>query len=182
MKSKVMRLISLYEIIGGILGVCAFIILSMLMFVSPIINKNLLTILALIIMVGLYVLSIVAGIILWKDKTKGITLSIIVQAFQIPYVALSGFTYLFVSGLQAGAGITFAANSFGLKMLIHLGSSGTIDFSSDSKYLLVGINVVPIIIIYYLRKSRKTNIRNEFNEEIKNPNDINNIDSGSTGD
>lgn len=164
MKSKAMKLISLYEIIGGILGICTFIILSILMFVSPIVNKNLLTILALIIMIGLYVLSIVAGIVLWRKGPKGINISIIAQAFQIPYVVLSGFTYLFISGLQLGAAVTFAGSSFGLKMLIHIGSSGNMDFGSDSKYILLGINIVPIIIIFFLKKIKKTIISNEINE------------------
>lgn len=161
MKSKINALICLYEIIGGILGVCItlyYIFFSInLAFKADIpLTNRLLSLFIFIIIIALYILSFIGGFCLWKKKKKGIILSKIVQVFQIPYIITSSFTYAFISGLQLGPTVTVSSKIFKFAGLFYLGSSFNIHFGSGIKYIILGINIIPILVIYYLIKIEKT--------------------------
>lgn len=172
MKNKAKKLIALYEMIGGIIWIFIFLAWGISSIVRTVVNTtNLINtsiiILAFIIMIVLYVMTFIAGISLWDGNPKGSFLSIIVQAFQIPYIVIPGITYTFISGLQLGAGITITPSNFGIRGLAYLGSSSNIYFARIPKYVILGINFIPIIIIAYLKKSKKVEKSSELNLEYK---------------
>lgn len=49
---------------------------------------------------GLFGLTIVAGVLLWKDHSLGAQLSLVAQAVQIPHIATNVFSYMMVAGIR----------------------------------------------------------------------------------
>jgi len=169
MKSKIIILISICEIIGGILG-----ILLQIEAVLKIINSSLTTylkmynLLFVIFMLILYAMTTIAGILLCKKKQKGIILSIIVQAFQIPYISMIKISYSFIAGLQFGIAIKIFSTGPKIALLYHLGSSYLYGLNIGySQYTVLGVNFIPIIVISYLRKAHKIMKNNKFEEKNK---------------
>lgn len=148
MKGRINKLISIYEIIGGVLGL--IITMFMLIFSAMSVKEINAPILILIVIV-LYILSLVAGICLLKKKQKGIILSIVVQIFQIPYIVTSSFTYIFIAGLQLGGNVAFLSKMSKITAMIYL-----------------GINFIPILIIGYFIRIKNQEISKDDDMQIKN--------------
>lgn len=146
------RIISIYEMIGGIvgLGVTIFLIFKILPQLlnqeATISNKAFLIVL-LIYAIGGYLLSFIAGLFLWKKQTKGILLSIITQIIQIPKFTIAGFSYFFVSG----ADLFIAISNSSLDLTAYLGSHWNISFYPEDKTFLIGINIIAIIMLIKLK-------------------------------
>lgn len=160
MKSKIKKLIYIYEMIGGIWGVGVAIyytFFSTKSIMNPNIPENykLIGLIVFIFILALYVLSFIGGFLLWKGKEKGTVISIIVQAFQIPYIITSSCIYFFISGLQLGASIAIPNNMLRITGMFSFGSSFGMYFGNGVKYTLFGINFIPIIVIYSLYKCDK---------------------------
>src|SRR4029077_20383200 len=99
------RIIAVLEIIGGIVGI---ILTAWQIAVSPI---NIFTIIFGLVILGIYVLSLIAGVALWQCRPFGRTASIIVQAIQLPKIISPAIIFTF---------------SFGLDLWIHLLLSETV--------------------------------------------------------
>ena len=89
-----MKIIAVLEIIGGIFGMLLVVwILAMTPF-------NPLSLLILPIVVAIYVLSLIAGIALWRGRKYGRTASIVVQCIQIPKIISPAVVFMFSFGLD----------------------------------------------------------------------------------
>lgn len=156
------RIISIYEMIGGVLGlgITIFLIFStlpkLLSQEVPIFNKVFL-IAIILFAIGGYSLSFIAGLFLWKKQSKGILLSIITQIIQIPKFAIAGFSYFFVSGLELF--VTIDNSSLGFTT--YLGSHFDISFYPEDKAFLIGVNVIAFVVLSYLLKEYKKNKKEE---------------------
>jgi len=159
--SKSSRMIAIYEMAGGIVG------LGIIIFLIPSIlaSLNIFMILISILAICGYILSFVAGLFLWKKMDKGITLSIICQAIQIPRFVIGSFSYLFISGLEFI--IYFSLNNLLLKLKFnfstYFGSHFDISYDPEnSKYILIGLNLVALALFIYLRKV----LKNRKNDQL----------------
>ena len=85
------RIISVLEIVGGMAGI-GLVIWALL--ATPF---NALTLIIAPIPISIYILSLVAGVALWRDNSFGCKASIIVQAIQLPKIVspLIIFTFSF---------------------------------------------------------------------------------------
>jgi hypothetical protein len=149
------RLIAIVQIAGGLLGV------GMVLYgathgggLAP----------PVVLFLGLYFLSLIAGIGLWRKSAWAMALSILVQAAQILWIARPRFTYQFVSGL---AGWVVFGQGAGVRTSGQLGSQ--FEWSVVEGFGLpvatepshVGVNVVALVIACWLaarlvRKLRQT--------------------------
>jgi len=163
MKSKINVLIAIYEMIGGIVGVCITIYTLFSMFESKYIE--ILGLLLDPVMLILYVLSIRGGFLLWKGKEKGIGISVIVQIFQIPYIITSSLVYYFVSGLQIVVGTIISSNMIKIMATFQLGSLFAVYFENTVKSIELGINIIPIVVILYLRRIKKIAKSNQLEDK-----------------
>ena len=82
-----------------------------------------------------YTLSTAAGILLLMQKRIGTTLSMLVQLIQIPYLALKGFQYQLISGIELSLGVEFPP-FIGFPISFHLTSAIGIGFSTNQNSLL----------------------------------------------
>jgi hypothetical protein len=88
------RIIAVLEIIGGIFGI---LFVAWQIAVSPI---NIFTIIIGLVILGIYVLSLIAGVALWQGRPFGRTASIIVQAIQLPKIISPTIIFTFSFGLD----------------------------------------------------------------------------------
>lgn len=137
--------IAIYQIIGGLTGIG---LIAWLLLRTQAINGALLLI--FLTAVGLYLLSIKAGMyLLEKDYKKGLIYSIIIQTFQVVAIGLGSHKFDFYSGSKANIGFNFT-DGFNLKL--DFGLTSQINFainSSDKEYFLY-INIIAIFLIYVL--------------------------------
>lgn len=160
MKSKASIFICIYEMIGGILGLFftvnfAFFSTNSIINSASSVNNKLFSLLIFLFIFVLYSLSFIAGFFLLKKKQQGIKLSIIVQILQIPCIAAPGFIYSFISGLQLGATVTISSDIFRITGAFYLGSISSVYLGSFINYIMLGINFIPVAVIYYLRRIQK---------------------------
>ena len=94
MKVIWLKIIAVLEIIGGILGI-AFMFWVLL--TNPV---NVFTILLAIVATGIYVLSLVAGLLLWQDRSNGRTASIVVQVIALPKIITPAIIFMFSFGFD----------------------------------------------------------------------------------
>ncbi len=141
MNNKVIKAIAIIQIIGGALGILTS---FLLIFIHPLLS---------IIILFLFLLSLVAGIFLLKDKKSGYLLTYIVQILQVPYVITNTITYSFVSGLQLVFFVNYSSQIFGFNTRFWMGSYANIylfDSPVSEPFSALGFNVLPIIIVLYL--------------------------------
>lgn len=159
MNTKGTKFIAIYEIIGGLLGV---VIVSMLLyklfkayaqFDQGVFLSTLLT---CIIVLSLYIISLIAGFLLWKGQNLGNKLSLFIQALQIPNISLSGFSYIFVSGIQLALNISKGlSEDIKFNLFFYLGSKFDINLFSKESSFLIGVNIIALLIFIYLKKINK---------------------------
>ena len=147
---KLMKIIALFEMIGGAHGVLVNLIPTweaLYNYFTPIWPA------VHVFFLILYFLCFVAGLLLWKKHTLGITLSRIIQALQIPQFTIAGFSYLFTAGVE-----------FTIVSSLGLESSTTFNFVLGSQWYCMltpqsmpfsfGLNFVAGLILSYLLKGR----------------------------
>lgn len=151
MKSKLNILICIYEIIGGFFGV-----ITAIYFIFKLINSEnykLIDLIIYIFVLALYLATFIGGILLFKGKEKGIIISMIVQAFQIPYVITASCIYCIILGLQIGVSIAIIQPStIRAVLMCNYGCISQIYFLNNVNYIQIGINIIPILIILYLKR------------------------------
>ena len=144
-----MRVIAATEILGGLAGIP----IAIWSFLTSPFNGFALTIFAPII-VAIYVLSIVAGVALWRGAELGRRASIVVQAIQLPKVTSSIFVFMFSFGFDLW--VQIVSLSFHLRFLafhqLFINKPGT-PFD-------LGVSVPALIFLALLRKHRTVAISN----------------------
>jgi hypothetical protein len=141
-----LKSIAIYQIIGGLIG---FFILWTIDFSSLSTNKVVLSIIAIL----LFTLSIYSGFLLLKNNlAKGINLSIFLNSIQVISFGVLGYVFKFVSGVCIGLNLDLTEDVI-VGLLFDV-TNFQINSQGSSDALFLGINFIPIIILYFLFKSK----------------------------
>ena len=89
-----LRILSILEMVGGIVGI------AFVMWWFSVMPFHLYSLVVAPIPIGIYILSFVAGLLLWKGNRFGRTTSIIVQAIQIPKIFSPYIIFMFSFGFD----------------------------------------------------------------------------------
>lgn len=151
-----LKVIASLEALGGIIGII-FVVVEM--FISDI--SNIYTIGLGILSINVFCLSLIAGIILWKEHHLGKTLSIIVQLIQLPKIHSPIVIFLFSFGFDFYIIWTFIEN------FSHLGFNAR--FLEEHRLMVnvadapfgIGISIMScIFLVLLLRMPSKKKERN----------------------
>jgi hypothetical protein len=88
-----------------------------------------------------YILSIVAGVLLYKNSKKGVFLSLLLQIIQIPRISILGFSYYFFSGVAFSLSLP--------KLSINL-SKFNIFYSSRDISFSLSVGLMALILAVFL--------------------------------
>ena len=143
-----MKNIGYYQIAGGILGL----ILTLRSFIYEHILSGL-SFLFYAVAILLFVFSIYSGNLLRKANIKGLYLSTWNQVLQLIQISISAFGFEYYSGVFFNIGFQWTE-----KFIpdFNFGLSGWIlryteyDLNHNSVY----INIIPLLVIYYIRKTQ----------------------------
>lgn len=141
-----LKSIAIYQIIGGLIG---FFILWTIDFSSLSTNKVVLSIITIL----LFTLSTYSGYLLLKNNlAKGINLSIFLNSIQVISFGVLGYVFKFVSGVCIGLNLDLTEDVL-VRLLFDV-TNFQINSQGSSDALFLGINFIPIIILYFLFKSK----------------------------
>ncbi|NEW04885.1 hypothetical protein GK047_02480 [Paenibacillus sp. SYP-B3998] len=146
---KWLRYIGWYEIIGGVVG-----ILTILMVILQFQMLNLVSICLIAGFFFLYILSIVSGVLLLKNKASGTILSVCLQVLQVPQLMIHGITYVFISGASLAIKFVFGSETaIGLNFWIL--SKFQFSFTFHNTPFLISINIIPLLILVIFHKKKQ---------------------------
>jgi hypothetical protein len=148
MKTKLIAF-SIYQIMGGLIGIGITIHLITSVSYLPILLLSL-----LLIAVGLYALSICSGIMLLSNPEKGLKISRINQLFQIIQIGGFGYMYKYFSGSSLLVGVDLT-NSINFKVSFNLLSSFQLNLNSGDSSLFIHVNLVAVFFIIWINKLLK---------------------------
>lgn len=146
-KNLLLKIVAIYEVLGGL-----YLLYSILPNFSGLGSLYVFLIFAVVIVLS--ILSIVAGVLLWQGKQKGVSLSTFVQAIQLLTISLPGIiSWFFYLGVVLGfvGDITLAQFNYQLsyggtfRLALGNGAHGSI---------LFGINFIPLVILLFLSKQK----------------------------
>lgn len=158
--NRVAKIIAGYQLVGGSLGVLAFIIA---LFRGLQFQIDLYTIIVISLELIIICLSIIAGISLLRRNKYGILLSKVNQFIQIIHIKISILTWTYFSGLALIIGLSFKPDlnivfkSFGIFTSIEIDWLGRLDNSESFLYL----NIISLVALYYLSKIKKATVENK---------------------
>lgn len=142
------RIIAAGQIIGGILSA---ILLSIEL---PTLNYQMLLLPMVAFLYGVFILAVLAGLLLWRDRQWGYRLSLAVQALQVPLLSSSFMTYWLVFGVGGWASATFG-NHPGFGVNFRFGGYYGLRFTNHLAPTAIGINLVACFFLYCLWRHRK---------------------------
>jgi len=137
------KIIGVYQIIGAIF----------LLFFFFFISSFQINISYLLLLLILTAISIVGGYFLIIENKKGELLCKISQAFQIISFQIWGFGIKYYTGISAGFLIeSTAVQELNFSLTIKPGASFILILPNASNDMFLGLNIIPIILIYYIHK------------------------------
>lgn len=152
MTTKWNRPIALLQIVGGVLG-----IIRTLYYIGETLPPSIVDQLIAGGMLVLYTVSIIAGLLLWQQQRQGVSLSILLQMVQIPYFSLTTLSYYIIAPLGVmlyvqvgGAGFIDPNIYYGL----FYKSEWLITLWSPTEPFFIGLNLVPVVCLWYLRRQQ----------------------------
>ncbi|MCD6581733.1 MAG: hypothetical protein J7K90_08015 [Desulfuromusa sp.] len=152
MNLLLLRLIAAVEIFGGVWG-----IVIMLYRMANVLD-NLKFVIFLLLYLIPFTLSILAGVFLLKNKVAGLNLSLFVQLLQIPYFALTGLYYSFISGILLGIRISFLEGTTHYNFNFLFGGYCQIQTGLTAEFAAFGINIFAVVVfgflLFYKMKSK----------------------------
>lgn len=160
MKSKVIRLIAIYEIIGGLVGLYILVIDGF-----SITGNKLISLSFIVFMLILEFFSLRGGFLLLKQKEAGVAASLIIQICQIPFIVTSDFRYEGSIGIQILVGIQNVGDISRLVIYHSWIPHFQISFNNGSNMTVLAINIIPIIIISQIIRIRKKEKKNKLEKE-----------------
>lgn len=138
------KIISFYQILGGLSGL--YVIIQLLSGIGLSYTSY------FIIFIILYFIMILAGVFLFQENPKGQNLTIIVQSLQILQFSLGGLQYKF----GAGTAILIGFKNIIYKLSVNfIPVYAEFNWAINDRGFFLYINIVPIFIIYFLKKSHK---------------------------
>jgi hypothetical protein len=139
------RALAVLLVSGGLLGISTGVILGL-----QLLAVSLLMILPVSMLLAVNLWAVVAGIALWRGTARGWKWGSICYAMQIPILAIHGASYEFFTGLA----LKLMGGEVDKHLSLQFGA--TFDFFSDitSTSLFYGINLLAVMALIYLRRSR----------------------------
>ena len=156
MNILLLRLIAAIEIFGGTWG-----LVIMLNRMTSVLDNLKFAIFLLGYLLP-FVLSIIAGILLLKKRVTGLNLSLLIQLLQIPYFALNGLYYSFISGLLLGFRISFQEGMNNYNFNFMVGGYCQIQTGLPVEILAFGINIFAVAtfsFLVFIKLTRKNEVR-----------------------
>lgn len=104
---------------------------------------------------GPFVLLVLAGTQLLRGHGEGVRLSVALQLGQVLFFSVGGVVWKFIAGLQASVWIT-AERSYakvGVEATLLAGRG------ASNEPILLGINIVPVIVVYLLWKVMRETVK-----------------------
>ena len=137
--------LSYYQIAGGIIGIALTVWL--------ILNLNSFNSLFLVIIIPSFILflfSIFCGILLLKNKSKGLRLSLINQLLQLISFSYIGYAFQYASGLYLLIGLDITES---VKFIFGIGvSSFQININTDSPIIELNFNLVALYLAIFIAR------------------------------
>ena len=140
----VCQVIAALEILGGGTGL----IVSTLL---PLLNSSLKLSPNLVALNILFLLSIIAGVYLWRNNRFGFNLSVFLLVLQIPQFALGGISYQFISGISITPLLHFTGSGVGVELSPYMMPGVELAILSAYNPDLLfsfGINIYAVIMSY----------------------------------
>ncbi len=137
--------IAVLEILGGAIGLVVGTL-------YPLLNSAFNASPAIVALDILFLLSIIAGVYLWRNREFGLHLSLFLFVLQIPQFALGGISFQFISGISITSMLHFTSRGMGVELAPLLGPGG--EFIIQSAYkpelIFIGINIYAVVVSYML--------------------------------
>ncbi len=103
----------------------------------------------------LYLSIAFVGVLLWRNKTLGLTSSIVVQSLHLPTLNTSVIGYLFTGVVDSFVYLRFE-EGLGLGFDGYVGGRYTFNILQEVTELTVGINIVALLFLLILLRARKS--------------------------
>ena len=142
MTKSMYKLIAGLEIFGGIAGT------AITIYLASAIQLQLVMLIFIVLMASIFLLSIYAGVELWRGSNKGVKLSKILQALQIFQIISPYFIYQFLLGV----GFTVEVIGAKLNFSLPLGGQFAFNVPGAEGPIGIGINFVAVWAFYQLQK------------------------------
>ena len=128
-----LRLLALLLAVGGCIGIFLFILLA---FQSALQNWQILILIT--IGVGVFALSTIVGVRLWRGSAAAVTWAKVLFALQIPIFKVDGLNYEYFTGIAA----MLLHGPGGTNLSFRLGATLSMEFVPDSQGFIVGANLI----------------------------------------
>lgn len=140
------RAIALYQIIGGILGIA----LTVWVLFSGDMEVDQTAMRVGLFAGGLYIFSILCGRMLFRNRKRGLILSLINQVLQVVYFSFGTYGFQYVAGLRIGVGVDMV-ESWIFKFRLAL-SSFHFSVGTDLGQKFIGVNLVALFLVFWLER------------------------------
>jgi len=145
MKNPWIKSIAILEIIGGIVGILFCVYES----VAAGFALNVMVVLP--VSLGIFILSLIASIYLWKETSFGRRASIIVQFIQLPKLISPAFTFMFSFGFDLFAHMTLVNDFSTVGVQFRVLADGQLFFMTQQTPVLLGISIPALIALLKLQ-------------------------------
>ena len=144
MKSIWIKTIAIFEIVGGVVGIlfCIY---------SSVVSGFAFNVMIVIpISLGIFILSLVAGIFLWNGSEKGRKASMVVQVIQLPKIVSPAFIFMFSFGFDLFPHITLVKDFSNIGVQFRILADGQLFVNSEGAPFLLGFSIPAIIALVKL--------------------------------
>ncbi len=142
------KILAYYQIIGGVIGIGLVVWLAL-----QTVNILVLKVLLLGVGLGLYSFSIYCGYHLLSYTNKeSFRLSAINQALQILSFSLLGYSFKYIAGIEFIIGMNLTSETLFTFNFAFFFSEFQISFTGDEDVAKMGINLIPMLIMYFINK------------------------------
>lgn len=151
------KALSIYQIIGGLFGICMMIWLIMTIQLQGVLHY-----IFLLFAFLLYSYSIFSGVMLLKNKS--LQLSLINQLLQLINFSILGYGYKYTSGFYITAGLNLTNYNLIFKSGL---SSWEFNYGTISELSEVHINVIALSLIILIDRLIRTTRENKYSMDIE---------------
>ncbi len=156
------RAIAALEILGGGTGLAVGSLF-------PLLNSSFSLSPAAVALNILFLLSIIAGVYLWRNHAFGFNLSVFLFLLQIPQFVLGGISFQFISGISITPMIYSTSRGMGVELAPFMGPGG--EFAIQSAFnpdliFSIGINIYAVILAFILIKHMVKDEEQKLGEAI----------------
>jgi hypothetical protein len=136
------KILSIYQIIGGVVGIgLTFWLISITK------NQSILQYLFILFAIVLNLFSIYCGKVLFRNKIKGLKMSLINQMSQLVNFSIYGYGFKYIAGFYISAGINLSNENLLFKFGL---SSWEFLYNAGNDMNEIHINLFALILIIYI--------------------------------